>query len=111
MNASPLPFPVEKPFWAMGKIKISREELREILGQPHFIETDDFRTFGGEEDWWAFTLESGTRMLVVLRVPYEDAILYSDPALVLPLLGAIGIAPEDPRVQLYDRPYSIDDAC
>jgi hypothetical protein len=59
MNLTPLPMPIESPLWALGEFRIERPELREFLGEPHFVETDGLRTYGGEEDQWAFVLPSG----------------------------------------------------
>src|SRR5262249_22505591 len=65
-----LPFPVRlKPFIVAG-FRTTRDELRAALGQPHFVETDSTRTFGGEEDMWAWELAPGLRFLLVLQVPY-----------------------------------------
>lgn len=104
MQATPLTFPVQPPFWALGELKITREELRLLLGPPHFIETDDSRTFGGDEDCWAFTLPSSHRVLIVLRVPYHAAILYSDPAEMTAPLELLNLKPDDHRLQHYESP-------
>ncbi len=85
--------------WGLARFNIKREELRHLLGTPHFIETDSTRTCGGEEDSWAFLLPSGQRCVVLLRVPYEHAIIYADPADLEPVLSSLGISQDDQRLQ------------
>jgi hypothetical protein len=86
-----LSFPVHlKPYMVAG-LKATREELRAWLGDPHFIETDSTRTFGGDEDNWAWELPSGQRFLLVLQVPYGLAALYCDPPDSAPVVAALGI--------------------
>ena len=75
----PLPFPVAPPFWTIGGFAVTREVLRSRIGAPHFVETDDLRTYGGDEDWWGFTTEDGQRLLICLQVPYRDAAVFADP--------------------------------
>ncbi len=74
-----LPMPVQLPFWAIGGFDVTREILHSRIGTPHYIETDGLRTFGGEEDWWAFVNDDGQRLMVCLQAPYKKANLYADP--------------------------------
>ncbi len=61
--------------------KVDRQGIRNHLGAPAFVETDSSRTFGGEEDWWAFQAATGSIVAVILRVPYEDAaVCISEPS-------------------------------
>jgi len=85
----------------LASLSITREELRGLLGEPHFTETDSTRTFGGEEDAWAFTLDSGQRVLVVLRAPYRLAVIHADPPQLEPALHALHIRADDARLQRY----------
>jgi len=86
-----LPFPVDlKPYIVAG-FRTSRDELRAELGPPHFVETDSTRTFGGDEDMWAWELASGLRFLLVLQVPYGKAVLHCDPPDPKPVVAALGI--------------------
>jgi hypothetical protein len=77
------------------------------LGEPHFVETDPQRTCGGEEDAWAFALPSGQRVLIVLDVVIGLAELYGDPPDLVPVLGALGVAPEDPRLGRHAEPFEL----
>ena len=45
-----LAMPVDLPIWALVSYKTTRPELRAMLGQPHYVETDSRRTSGGEQD-------------------------------------------------------------
>jgi hypothetical protein len=79
MERSLSPFDPEAlcpPLWEVGWVRgIERHTLRERLGAPHLVETDTTRTFGGEEDWWAFKTAEDKVIAVCLRVPYQDAVL------------------------------------
>lgn len=64
------------PLWEIGWARsVERTALREYLGQPLYVEADSLRTFGGEEDWWAYKVPGGHVIAVCLRVPYQDAVL------------------------------------
>jgi len=99
-----LPFPVHlKPFIVAG-FRATRDELRAILGQPHFVETDSTRTFGGDEDNWAWELPSGLRFLLVLQVPYDKAVLHCDPPDAAPVIEALGIEAEKQHLEILATP-------
>jgi hypothetical protein len=93
--------------WELGQLKITRPEMREMLGEPHFVETDGTRTYGGEEDGWAYTLDSGQRAVVVLRVPYDWAVFSADPADLDPVLDALNISRDDPRLVRFPKPVPV----
>jgi hypothetical protein len=73
----------------------TRERLRAELGTPLFIETDPSRTFGGDEDCWAWELPSGQRILVVLKVSRGFALLHCDPPDADLATEALGINPDE----------------
>jgi hypothetical protein len=98
----PLPMPVDLPIWALVRLKVTRPELRSMLGEPHHVETDPRRTCGGEQDGWAFELPSGQRFLVLLDVIIGWAELYGDPPHPGPILQALGIAPDDVRLKQHE---------
>jgi hypothetical protein len=99
-----LAFPVHfKPYMVAG-IKATREELRAALGEPHYVETDSTRTFGGDEDMWAWELPSGQRFLLVLQVPYGVAVLHCDPPDASPVIAALGIDAERQRLEVFATP-------
>ena len=79
MNKALSPFDPEEPppqLWEVGCVRgIERRTLHEKLGQPHLVETDSTRTFGGEEDWWTFKTVEDTVVAVCLRVPYQEAVI------------------------------------
>jgi hypothetical protein len=102
-----LQMPVALPLWGLASLKTSRAELRCMLGEPHFVETDPTRTCGGEEDGWAYTLPSGQRMLIVLDVPSGFAELFGDPPALGPILQALRIPPNDPRLLLHEQPWAV----
>src|SRR5437764_402172 len=99
-----LPLPVDlKPYMVAG-IRSTREELRTALGEPHFVESDSTRTYGGDEDMWAWELPSGQQMLLVLHVPFRVATLYCDPANPAPAFVALGIDAERREVAIFPTP-------
>ena len=79
MSAPPVPIQPGQagpPLWEIGWARgVERGRLRTHLGEPFHVETDSTRTFGGEEDWWAYRTAAGQVIAVCLRVPYEDAVL------------------------------------
>jgi hypothetical protein len=103
-GAKCLPFPVHlKPYMVAG-IRALREELRADLGEPHFVETDSTRTFGGDEDNWAWELASGQRFLLVLQVPYGRAIIYCDPPDPKPVILSLGIDADRQQLEFLPTP-------
>ena len=94
--------PVELPIWGLISLKITRPELRSQLGGPQFVETDPTRTTGGEQDAWAFKLESGQRFLIIYDIATGWAELYGDPPDPLPLLQALGIQSDDQRLRRHE---------
>jgi hypothetical protein len=104
IDGIPLAFPVHlKPYMVAG-IKATRAELRQALGDPHFVETDSTRTFGGDEDNWAWRLPSGQRVLLVLQVPYGSVVLYCDPPDPNPAVEALGIDADKHRLEILAIP-------
>jgi hypothetical protein len=102
-----LQLPVALPMWGLANLTITRQEMRGLLGEPHFVETDPTRTCGGEEDAWAYTLSSGQRMLVTLEGVAGYAVLYAEPPELSPILEALGIRPDDPRLTCYPEPWHV----
>src|SRR5262249_34530278 len=103
-DGTPLPFPVHMKPYMVVRLRATREELRSALGEPHFVETDSMRTFGGDEDNWAWELPSGQRVALVLRVPYGLAILHCDPPDPAPAIAALGIDVENQVLEVYAPP-------
>ena len=62
----------------LAGFRMSNEAIRTILGEPHYTETDCARTFGGNEDHWYFTSDSGQYFHIVSRISYETVMLYGD---------------------------------
>ena len=92
------------PLWEVGSARgVLRTDLRAELGDPKFIETDGLRTFGGEEDWWFYREGLGASIVICLRVPYQDAVIYvSDPSDAV-IVRASSIL-HSWTVELYDMP-------
>src|SRR5262245_60288677 len=101
-----LPLPIAGPLWALARLEITRTELRAMLGEPHYIETDNRRTCGGEEDCWGYALTSGQRVLIVLD-PITGAVLYGDPPNLGPILEALHIPADDPRLRHGPQPIPV----
>ena len=107
-NGVPEPLPVDMRPWLVGGIRGTRSELRRILGEPHFVETDGTRTCGGEEDAWAWRLPTGQKFLIRLDVVTSTATLYCDPAEIDPVLSELGLTRDHAQVQVIE-PWDIND--
>jgi hypothetical protein len=102
---TPLALPVDLPVWGLASFKITRPELRAMLGEPHYVETDAQRTCGGEQDAWACTLPGGQRVLVILDVTSGCAELCADPPTLGPVLGALSLSRDDARLDCHAEPF------
>jgi hypothetical protein len=79
IEMTPTEFPITQELWQVACARgVKREQLRRVLGSPHFIETNSRATYGGEEDWWGYEVASGELAVLCLRVPYQDAVLLSN---------------------------------
>lgn len=94
-----LPLPVELPIWGLASWNASRQQLREFLGIPHFVETDPSKTTGGEQDAWAYQLTTGQRILIIWDETSGWAELFADPPELSSVLQELGISPLDPRLR------------
>lgn len=102
-----IPMPVDLPIWGLATLRMTRPQLRALLGMPHFVETDPRRTCGGEEDGWAYALPTGQRMLIILDATIGCAGIFGDPPDLGPLLLALGIAADDPRLVPHAEPLAM----
>ena len=71
------PTPFEN--WLVATLSITHDDAVAVLSHPHYIETDTYRTAGGAEDHWAFQFPCGTKVGIVLGVPYDHVHVYADP--------------------------------
>lgn len=75
----PLPLPIKEPLWQLGCChNVERGAMHEVLGVPHYTETDSSCTYGGEEDLWAYEFKGQRVVALCLRVPYEDLVLLAN---------------------------------
>ena len=97
-NAEPWPLPPYKGpkpvFWTVAGFKMANDEIKKILGDPHFTETDSTRTYGGDEDIWSFTLESGQHIGICSQIPYGVVLLHSDKPDLEEILEALELPAE-----------------
>jgi hypothetical protein len=104
-RGKPLPFPVDMKPYLVAKLKsTSREEVLAAFGPPHFLETDATRTAGGEENMWAWELDSGTRLFVAFEVSTGHTDVFVDPPEAMSDVTTLGIDPSDPRLELVAHP-------
>jgi hypothetical protein len=99
-----LKMPLTLPLWGLASFKITREELRALLGEPHFVETDPRRPCGGQQDSWAYRLQSGQRLLIIFDVTISTAELVGDPPDLVPITAALGLSADDPRLDRHTEP-------
>ena len=100
-----MPLPAKLPIWQLASFKIDRDSLRERIGSPHRVEKDSSRTFGGEEDCWGFVTDSSQRIVLALRAPYQEAVIYADPPDATRAIDALSAVIGDSAVSILDRPY------
>jgi hypothetical protein len=88
LSMKPIPLLRERtPLWQIGCAHgVNRKALHAVLGRPHHTETDELRTFGGEEDTWRFELPGGIFFFIELRVPYGEAAIISNRETITPSL-------------------------
>jgi hypothetical protein len=56
--------------WEVGStFDVPLTGLRQLLGEPYYIETDSTRTAGGDEYWWVFCDPDDTYVAVSLNGP------------------------------------------
>src|SRR5262249_17067931 len=106
-DATRLPMPLDPPMWLVVGWQTSRSELRALLGEPHFVETDPTRTCGGEEDSWAYALPSGHRVIVIVDATTGSAYVGSDPPDLEPALRLLNLEPEDSRLMRPAEPFRL----
>ena len=114
-NAKPWalpPYKGPKPqFWLVAAFKMTNAEMRNMLGVPHFTETDSMRTFGGNEDYWSYELQSGQHLSVCSQVPYGIVHLYTDKPDLNEILDALelpaDLVADRSRFETYDQPIRI----
>jgi hypothetical protein len=104
-GAAKLSMPLSPPMWGVVSLKISRSEMRALLGAPHFVETDPRCTCGGEEDAWAFVLPSAHRIIII--ADSGGAYVGSDPPDAEPALEFLKIARTDSRVMIHEEPFTL----
>jgi hypothetical protein len=99
----PLQMPVAPPLWGLASLKVTRADLRKLLGDPHYVETDSRRTCGGEQDAWAFLLSSGQRVLIIHERDWAE--FCGDPPILEPILAELGISRSDSRLTSHAQPW------
>lgn len=103
-NSVRLDFPVHLKPWYVAGFRATRDEMRQSFGNPHYVESDATRTFGGEEDSWAWELPNGQRVLLVLRVQYAQAYVLCDPPNTQPAVTALGVGDQD-NIEIFETPF------
>lgn len=105
---TPLPFSAKKALSQVACLHdADRSCLHALLGAPHFTEQSDSRTYGGEEDWWAYETSEGYAVVLSLRVPYRNAVVMTDAVDSKIALDAFSKCLKLGRLEVYDRPYLV----
>lgn len=105
---TPLPLSAKRILYQVACIhEVDRSSLHTLLGAPHFIEQSDSRTYGGEEDWWAYETSEGHAVVLALRVPYRDAVVMTDLVDQRVVLDAFSECLKLGRLEVYERPYPV----
>jgi hypothetical protein len=101
-----LELPINWHAFEISCFKLSDGQLRSVLGEPHYIETDSTRTFGGNESLWAYELE-GVPFAVVCRIPYSDTVIYAREAKPSGVIKKVCSLFPEAAVEIYDEPFQI----
>ena len=103
MNKAQIPLKF-KPL-EIGVFKSNDEELKAVFGEPHFIETNHYRTAGGNEWFWAFE-DEGDIFAFLYRCPYEEVNIWvqnaSDTKKALDYVKSIF---GGTKIEIYESPY------
>jgi len=93
--------------FAIGKaVGVEREKLRSSVGAPHYVESDSARTFGGEEDWWAYRLPEREVVVICLAVPYMEAQMLTSAPENASCTAALKALLGEWSLEFYDRAYA-----
>lgn len=101
-----LELPIKWHAYEIACFKQSDSELRSALGEPHYIETDSTRTFGGEESLWAYNLE-GVPFAIVCRIPYSDTVVYAKDPQPKGVLAKVASLFPNSNMDIYSEPFQI----
>ena len=88
----------------LGRFTIEQEALVEVLGEPHYIETDGARTAGGHEWLWAFE-DKNEVFAFLFRQPYKEVDIWTKhnhPREILKIASSLF---ERIEIEVYDKPY------
>ncbi len=66
-------------YWLVANVHLTRATAHQILGLPHYIETDRFVTQQGLEDHWIITCSEPVKIHGVYRSKTETLDLFADP--------------------------------
>ena len=55
----------------VARLNVGEKDILDVLGEPHYIETDSTRTAGGKEWFWVFQKE-GVKFAYLYRHPYQE---------------------------------------
>jgi len=72
-----LKLPLTFHAYQIASLYASDTQLRKVLKEPHYIETDSTRTFGGNESLWAYEISS-EKFALVCRIPYDETVIYTE---------------------------------
>ena len=65
--------------WLIARVFLLRVDAHQILGIPHYIETDRFVEQQGLEDHWVFAADQPVKVRLVYRNRMETLEVFSDP--------------------------------
>ena len=69
----------EIEYWLVANVHLTRSTAHQILGLPHYIETDRFVTQQGLEDHWVFADTNSHSIRIVYREHSETLDVFSNP--------------------------------
>ena len=106
-NATNLERPMSFETWLIAGLVITYDDAVAVLSAPHFIERDTRRTAGGAEAHWSFRFPCGTKVAIVLSVPYDEARIFADPPNTSDVIQYLQPLIEEREIRVADPPILI----
>ena len=98
-----LPLPLDFEPFEIARFDISEMEIRNTLGEPHYIETRHMMVADGIETRWAYELD-GEPFVLICKVSYEYALICTKRPPPLTVLEKVrGLFPNC-DIDLYEMP-------
>ena len=101
-----LQLPIEFHAYQIALLYADEQQIKNVLGDPHYVETDSTRTCGGHEALWAYEV-NGEPFAINCRIPYEESVIYTRNPKPIDVFEAIKQLFPAVKLEIYDEPHKI----